>query len=129
MIVLLIILAVISGISTIAIGYLVPYIVLQFYAIKRKITVKSLISLLEKHDDLSDVFGLSHVEGWGCGISTIIICVLGVLAHSASYIETIIGFAIIQIVVFWSLIFIIGSIAKFDFKIIDDNLREQSIKI
>lgn len=128
MTVFLIALAVISCISTIAIGYLFPYIVLQFYAIKRKTTVKSLISLLEKHDNLSDVFALSHAESWGCGIFVIIIGVSQVLNRSVSYIETIAGFITMPILLFCSLIYIIGSPLKMDFEMIDDDLREQSIK-
>lgn len=129
MTVFLITLGLIIGLGTIVIGYLVPYIVLGFYAIKRKTTIKSSISLLNEYDSLFDVFSISHIEGLGCGTFVVIISVAQVLNHSVSYNDMMVEFSIIPIVVFCALLFIIGSLAKLGFGSIDGKLREQSIKI
>lgn len=129
MIVFLITLGIIASLSIIVIGYLIPYIILGFYAIKRKITIKSLMAFIDEYDNLSELFALSHIEGWACGILGAILSVACVLNHSLSYNEMIATFIITPIVVFCMLLIIIGCVTNINLEISDDNLRKQSIKI
>ena len=129
MIVFLITLGIIASLSIIVIGYLIPYIILGFYAIKRKITIKSLMAFIDEYDNLSELFALSHIEGWACGILGAILSVAYVLNHSLSYNEMIATFIITPIVVFCMLLIIIGCVTNINLEISDDNLRKQSIKI
>lgn len=129
MIVFLITLGIIASLSIIVIGYLIPYIILGFYAIKRKITIKSLMSFIDEYDNLSELFALSHIEGWAYGILSAILSVVCVLNHSLFYNEMIATFIITPIVVFCMLLIIIGYVTNINLEISDDNLRKQSIKI
>lgn len=127
--ILLNILNIIISLSLIVMGYIVPYMVLVFYARRRKTTMKSLISLKEKYKDLSDIFTLSKVEGWGCGSFCIFIEVLHAVAPLAPFYEMVYFFVIVSIVFFGVLVYLTGSLFKLTFNSIDDSLRQQSIKI
>ena len=68
MIVFSIILTAISSAIMIAMGYTFPYIVLWYYAMKRKTTVKSLFSQIKEHGDLLCAFATSIFYGYcTCG--------------------------------------------------------------
>lgn len=127
--ILLSILNIIISLSLIVMGYIVPYMVLVFYARQRKTTMKSLISLKEKYKDLSDIFTLSKVEGWGCGSFCIFIAVLHMIAPLALLYEIVYFFVIVSIIFFGVLLYLTGSLFKFELNNIDDNLRNQSIKL
>ena len=127
--ILLNILNIIISLSLIVMGYIVPYMVLIFFARQRKTTMKLLISLKEKYKDLSDIFTLSKVEGWGCGSFCIFIAVLHMVAPLPLLHEMVYFFVIVSIVFFGVLVYLTGSLFKFTFDSIGDSLRQQSIKI
>ena len=127
--ILLNILNIIISLSLIVMGYIVPYMVLAFYARQRHTTMKSLISLKEKYKALSDVFTLSKVEGWSCGSFLIFIAVLHMVAPLALLYEMVYFSIIVSIVFFGVLLYLTGSLFKFELNNIDANLHNQSIKI
>ena len=126
--ILLSILNIIINLSLIGMGYIVPYMVLAFYARQRKTTMKSLISLKEKHKGLQDIFTLSKMEGWGVGSFCIFIAVFYMVTSAHIY-EMVYFFSIVSIVFFGVLLYLTGSLFKFELNNISDNLRQQSIKI
>lgn len=126
--ILLSILNIIISLSLIVMGYIVPYMVLAFYARQRKTTIKLLVSLKEKYEALSDVFTLSKVEGWGCGSFLIFVAVLHMAAPLALLYEIVYFSIIVSIVFFGILLYLTGSLFKFELNNIDDNLRNQAIK-
>ena len=127
--ILLNILNIIISLSLIVMGYIVPYMVLIFFARQRKTTIESMISLKEKYKALSDVFTLSKLEGWGCGSFLTFIAALQMVAPLALLYEMVYFFVIVSIVFFGVLVYLTGSLFKFTFNSIDDSLRQQSIKI
>ena len=127
--ILLNILNIIISLSLIVMGYIVPYMVLAFYARQRHTTMKSMISLKEKYKALSDVFTLSKLEGWGCGSFLTFIAALHMVAPLALLYEMVYFSIIVSIVFFGVLLYLTGSLFKFELNNIDDELREQSIKI
>ena len=122
--------AVISSACMVAMGYIIPYIVLGFYTIKRNTTVKSLHSLIKKYDDLSDSFGLSKAEGWGCGILGLLLYFsFSQMSVELSNNDKITIFIIYPIILLSALLFINIYLIKSGIDSIDKNLSEQSIKI
>ena len=62
--IILITMVVIASIIIVVTGYIAPYIVLQYFAIKRKTTVKLLDSLIKKYDSVSEYFKFSMFMGY-----------------------------------------------------------------
>lgn len=91
MVVFSIILTAISSAIMIAMGYTFPYIVLWYYAIKRKTTVKSLFSQIKEHGDLLCAFATSIFLGYFMAILLMGATFLELIHNSLSYTDLIFG--------------------------------------
>lgn len=122
--------AVISITCMVAMGYIIPYIVLGFYAIKRNTTVKSLNLLIKKYANVFDSFGVSKAEGWGCGIFAMVLYFLfPLMSVELSYNDKMAIFIIYLTILLGALLYINILLINSSIDIIDKKLSEQSIKI
>ena len=131
MAVFLILAIAIVSVIMIIMGYVAPYVFLQYYAMKRKTTIKSLISLIENYGDLSDAFALSKFIGYFLTVAFVFVESLDFLTqHPVPYTDMIIGCIIWPLLVIVSLLYWIGYfIIKTEIDFVDDCLHNQSIKL
>lgn len=129
MITISIILTAISTAIMIAMGYTFPYIVLWYYAIKRKITVKSLYSLAKEYDDLSEGFTTSIFCGYFMTILLMGATFLELVNHSLSYTDLIFGCIAYPLTLFAAQLCWASEGIKESIDNTGKYLREQSIKI
>ena len=129
MIIFSIILTAISSVIMIAMGYTFPYIVLKYYAIKRKTTVKLLYSLVEEYDDLSGAFATSIVCGYFIAILLVGATFLELINHTLSYADLIFGCIAYPLTLFAAQLCWASEGIKESIDIADDKLVNQSIKI
>lgn len=124
-----VILMAIASLSMIVIGYVSPYITLQFYAIKRKTTIKSLISLLEKYGELSGEISLSKSAGYAMALITPLIVVSALNDSGATYADIVMGLILSLIMFMGILSSLISSGIKNSFDYADDYLSNRPIKV
>lgn len=130
MIVFSIILTAIPSAIMIAMGYTFPYIVLWYYAMKRKITVKSLFSQIKEHDDLLCDFATSIFLGYFMAIVLVGATLLELANHNTlSYTDLIFGLIAYPLALFAAQLCWASEGIKESIDNTDKYLREQSIKI
>lgn len=129
MIAISIILTAISSAIMIAMGYTFPYIVLQYYAIKRKTTVKSLYSLAKEYDGLFEGFTTSIVLGYFITIVLAVATFVELMNYSLSYADLIFGCVAYPLTLFAAQLCWASEGIKDSIDNTDKYLREQSIKI
>lgn len=129
MIVFSIILTAISSAIMIAMGYTFPYIVLWYYAMKRKTTVKSLFSQIKEHSDLLCAFATSIFLGYFMVIGFVGATLLELMNHSLSYADLIFGLIVYPLTLFAAQLCWASEGIKESIDNTDKYLREQSIKI
>lgn len=114
----------------IATGYVMPYIILWHYTVKRKTTIKPLILLIEKYGDLTDAFTLSKFFGYAVsGIFSMAAFLDFVTYHHLLFDETLL-FGIIYLILTIGLqLIFVGHEIKACINISDDGIYNQSIKI
>lgn len=125
----LITLVIIASVIIVIAGYVLPHIVLWYFAMKRKTTVKSLSLLIKKYDSLSDYFAFSLFMGYFISAVFLLIIYLDSTASPLPYNDMLFGsiaFPILFVVFMsWALSYFI----KDSLDIADDKLVNQSIKI
>ena len=126
----LITLVIIASVIIVITGYVAPYIVLRFYAMKRKANVKSLSLLIKKYDGgVSDYFGFSMFMGYFITAVFLLLIYLDSKNSPLTYNDMLlgsIGFPILFVVLMsWALSYFF----KDSLDIADDKLANQSIKI
>lgn len=129
MIVFSIILTAIPSAIMIAMGYTFPYIVLWYYAMKRKITVKSLFSQIKEHGDLLCYFATSIFLGYFMVIVLVGTTLLKLADHTLSYTSLIFGLIAHPLALFAVQLCLASEGIKESIDNTDKYLREQSIKI
>lgn len=129
MIAISIILTAISTAIMIAMGYTFPYIVLQYYAMKRGTTVKSLYSLAKEYDGLSEGFATSIVLGYFIVIVLVGATLLELANHTLSYKDLIFGLIAYPLTLFAAQLCWASEGIKESIDNTGKYLREQSIKI
>lgn len=126
---LILAIAIVSAI-TIIMGYVAPYVFLQYYAMKRKTTIKSLISLIEDYSDLSEAFATSKFIGYVMTVVFVFAESLDLVSHPLSYTDMMVGCIMWLLTVIVSLIYWIGYfIIKTEIDFVNDCLHNQSIKL
>ena len=126
---LFLILSVIIASATIfGAGYLIPYIVLQYYAIKRKVTVKSLSFIAKKYSNLSEHFGWSKFIASSVTLVFILLIYADSIQKPLLYNDIVYGCVLVPLLVIGSLLYIIGGGIKTSIDFADNNLRKQPIK-
>lgn len=125
----LITLVVIASVIIVIAGYVLPHIVLWYFAMKRKTNVKSLRLLIEKYDSVSDSFRFSMFMGYFITAVFLLLIYLDSKNSPLTYNDMLlgsIGFPILFVVLMlWALSYFI----KDSLDIADDKLVNQSIKI
>ena len=129
MIIFSIILTTISTAIMIAMGYTFPYIVLWYYAMKRKTTVKSLYSQIKEYDNLSNIFATSIFCGYFMTILLMGATFLELIHNSLSYTDLIFGCIAYPLMLFAAQLCWASESIKDSIDNTDKHLREQSIKI
>lgn len=129
MIVISIILTTIPTAIMIAMGYIFPYIVLWYYSVKRKTTVKSLYSQIKEYDDLSNIFATSIFCGYFMAILLMGATFLELIHNSLSYTDLIFGCIAYPLTLFAVQLCWASENIKDSIDNTDKHLREQSIKI
>ena len=109
-------------------GYLIPYIVLQYYAIKRKVTVKSLSFIAKKYSNLSEHFGWSKFIASSVTLVFILLIYADSIQKPLPYNDIVYGCVLVPLLVIGSLLYIIGGGIKTSIDFADNNLRKQPIK-
>ena len=110
-------------------GYTFPYIVLQYYAMKRGTTVKSLYSLAKEYDGLSEGFATSIVLGYFIVIVLVGATLLELVNHTLSYTDLIFGLIAYPLTLFAAQLCWASEGIKESIDTTGKYLREQSIKI
>lgn len=113
----------------IAMGYTFSYIVLQYYAIKQKTTVKSLYSLAKEYDGLSEGFATPIVLGYFITIVLAVATFLELMNHTLSYADLIFGCIAYPIALFAVQLYWASNDIKDSIDITGKHLQEQQIKI
>lgn len=125
----LITLVIIASVIIVIAGYVLPHIVLWYFAMKRKTNVKSLSLLIKKYDSLSDYFAFSLFMGYFITAVFLLLIYLDSKNSPLTYNDMLlgsIGFPILFVVLMsWALNYFI----KDSLDIADDKLVNQSIKI
>ena len=129
MIAISIILTAISSAIMIAMGYTFPYIVLWYYAMKRKITVKSLFFQIKEHGDLLCAFATSIFLGYFMVIVLVGATLLELANHTLSYTDLIFGLIAYPLTLFAAQLCWASEGIKESIDNTGKYLREQSIKI
>ncbi len=129
MIIFSIISTAISSAIMIAMGYIFPYIVLWYYSVKRKTTVKSLYSQIKEYDDLSNIFATSIFCGYFMAILLMGATFLELIHDSLSYTDLIFGCIAYPLTLFAVQLCWASESIKDSIDNTDKHLREQSIKI
>lgn len=130
MIVFSIILTAISSAIMIAMGYTFPYIVLWYYAMKRKTTVKSLFFQIKEHGDLLCVLATSIFLGYFMVIVLVGATLLELVNHNTlSYTDLIFGLIAYPLTLFAAQLCWASEGIKESIDNTGKYLREQSIKI
>lgn len=109
-------------------GYLIPYIVLQYYAIKRKVTVKSLSFIAKKYSNLSEHFSWSKFIASSVTLVFILLIYADSIQKPLPYNDIVYGCVLVPLLVIGSLLYIIGGGIKTSIDFADNNLRKQPIK-
>lgn len=109
-------------------GYLIPYIVLQYYAIKRKVTVKSLSFIAKKYSNLSEHFGWSKFIASSVTLVFILLIYADSIQKPLPYNDIVYGCVLVPLLVIGSLLYIIGGGIKTSIDFADNNLHKQPIK-
>lgn len=109
-------------------GYLIPYIVLQYYAIKRKVTVKSLSFIAKKYSNLSEHFGWSKFIASSVTLVFILLIYADSIQKPLPYNDIVYGCVLVPLLIIGSLLYIIGGGIKTSIDFADNNLRKQPIK-
>lgn len=126
----LITLVIIASVIIVIAGYVLPHIVLWYFAMKRKTNVKSFGLLIKKYDGgVSDYFGFSMFMGYFITAVFLLLIYLDSKNSPLTYNDMLlgsIGFPILFVVLMsWALSYLI----KNSLDIADDKLANQSIKI
>ena len=129
MIVISIILTAISSAIMIAMGYTFPYIVLKYYAIKRKTTVKSLYSQIKEYGDLLGAFAPSIFLGYFMTIILVWATFVELVNHSLSYTDLIFSCIAYPLTLFAAQLSYASEGIKDSIDNTDKYLRKQLIKI
>lgn len=119
---------IIASIIMVGAGYLIPYIVLQYYAIKRKVTVKSLSFIAKKYSNLSEHFGWSKFIASSVTLVFILLIYADSIQKPLPYNDIVYGCVLVPLLVIGSLLYIIGGGIKTSIDFADNNLRKQPIK-
>lgn len=128
--ILLITLAVIASAIIVITGYIAPYIVLWFYAMKRKTNVKSLSLLIKKYDGgVSDYFGFSMFMGYFITAVFLLLIYLDSKGSPLPYNDMLLGSIAFPILFVGFLSWALSYFIKDSLDIADDKLVNQSIKI
>lgn len=126
----LITLVIIASVIIVIAGYVLPHIVLWYFAMKRKTNVKSLGLLIKKYDGgVSDYFGFSMFMGYFITAVFLLLIYLDSKNSPLTYNDMLlgsIGFPILFVVLMsWALSYFF----KDGLDIADDKLTNHSIKI
>ena len=119
---------IIASVIIVGAGYLIPYIVLQYYAIKRKTTVKSLSSLIKKYDNLSEHFGWSRFMACSVALVFVLLIYADSIQKPLPYNDIVYGCILTPLSLISLLLYMIGSGIKTSIDFADNNLRKQPIK-
>lgn len=119
---------IIASIIMVGAGYLIPYIVLQYYAIKRKVTVKSLSFIAKKYSNLYEHFGWSKFIASSVTLVFILLIYADSIQKPLPYNDIVYGCVLVPLLVIGSLLYIIGGGIKTSIDFADNNLRKQPIK-
>lgn len=119
---------IIASIIMVGVGYLIPYIVLQYYAIKRKVTVKSLSFVAKKYSNLSEHFGWSKFIASSVTLVFILLIYADSIQKPLPYNDIVYGCVLVPLLVIGLLLYIIGGGIKTSIDFADNNLRKQPIK-
>lgn len=123
-------LIVIASVIIVITGYVAPYIVLKFYAIKRKANVKSLSLLIKKYDGgVSDYFGFSMFMGYFITVVFLLLTYLDSMKSPLPYNDMLLGCIAFPILFVGFLSWALSYLIKNSLDIADDKLANQSIKI
>ena len=119
---------IIASVIIVGAGYLIPYIVLQYYAIKRKTTVKSLSSLIKKYDNLSEHFGWSRFIACSVALVFVLLIYADSIQKPLPYNDIVYGCILTPLSLISLLLYMICSGIKTSIDFADNNSRKQSIK-
>ena len=123
-------LVVIASVIIVITGYVAPYIVLWFYAMKRKVNVKSLSLLIKKYGGgVSDYFGFSMFMGYFITAVFLLLMYLDSKGSPLPYNDMLLGSIAFPILFVGFLSWALSYFIKDSLDIADDKLVNQSIKI
>lgn len=124
----LITLVVIASVTIVITGYVAPYVVLWYFAMKRKTTIKSLSLLIKKYDSISDYFGFSLFMGYFITAVFLLLIYLDSMESPLPYNDMLLGCIAFPILFAGLLSWALGSCIKDSLDIVDNKLVSQSIK-
>lgn len=126
----LITLVVIASVIIVITGYVAPYIVLRYFAMKRKTNVKSLGLLIKKYDGgVSDYFGFSMFMGYFIMTVFLLLIYLDSMKSPLPYNDMLLGCITFPILFVVSLSWVLSYCIKNSLDIANNKLVNQSIKI
>ena len=126
----LITLVIIASVIIVIAGYVLPHIVLWYFAMKRKANVKSLSLLIKKYDGgVSDYFGFSMLMGYFITAVFLLLIYLDSMKSPLPYNDMLLGCITSPILFVVSLSWVLSYCIKNSLDITDNKLVNQSIKI
>ena len=126
----LITLVIIASVIIVIAGYVLPHIVLWYFAMKRKTNVKSLGLLIKKYDGgVSDYFGFSMFMGYFITTVFLLLIYLDSMKSPLPYNDMLLGCITFPILFVGFLSWALSYLIKNSLDIANDKLVNLSIKI